>query len=160
MAIRNLAIIGILLAPLVFLSCDSHERTSRPTVDERTVGVGGTWVVRTHARLPEAGSTETELWYGNDERVARIVHAYRYYGDDCVAYDSPDGGIQHDYFTCGRHSPLILGPDSRATWDFEQDALQQRGIENSTTAIDHGDQRLSIPDAKRLANAQPLRGSQ
>jgi hypothetical protein len=86
-----------------------------------------------------------------------VVHAYRDYGDDCVAYDSPDTGMERFYFVCGRHAPFVLGPESQATWDFNADSLQQRGIENSSTAIGHGDQRIAVQQAKEFAMKQRLR---
>jgi len=111
--------------------------------------IGGEWWARRWVSM--AGrSSSVELWHGKpDDRalLQKVVHTYRYYGDDCVAYSaSVDRSVQY-YFACGARAPLAL--DSGATWDFGDDALQQRGIETSSTAFAPGHQRLLISDLKR-----------
>jgi hypothetical protein len=121
--------------------------------------IGGSWHVRTQETLLGEGTSASnaELWRGS-HKVATIVHTYRYYGDDCLAYSSGASiGEGRSYFVCGKRQPMRLGAESLATWDFDVGALRQRGVENSSTAFDRGAQVISIADAKRLAGAQPLR---
>lgn len=146
-----------LAAALLLLVATGCNESKPPATS--TTPLGGQWRLQTKQVLPESSHSNSELWYGG-ERVAVVVHAHRYYGDDCLAYSAASNGDERSFFVCGTHAPFVLGPESRATWSFEDAALQQQGIEISATAIDKGSQRITVEDAKRRALEQPERAKE
>ena len=121
------------------------------------LAVGGDWWVRQWSSMA-GSSSSVELWHGKTGDRApheMVVHTYRYYGDDCIAYSATVGSVVRYFFACGSRTPLPLGPDSEADWQFEADALQQRGVENSATAFAAGKRRLLVAELKRELQARP-----
>jgi hypothetical protein len=156
-----LAVIAVATLVATSVACEKAASTGSQPNQATEVGMsdtalGGNWRVRRRDVLPESSRSNTELWYGG-ERVAELVHAYRYYGDDCLAYSSAVNHAERFYFVCGGRTPMVLGPESMATWAFEESALQQQGIEVSATAIDKGSARIDIATAKKVAVQQGIR---
>ena len=124
--------------------------------DHQTDRPGGHWAIDSvrYAADSRAGG---ELFYESPSkkrtRVAQFVHVYRYYGDDCLAFDSAERGAFEYFFACGPRKPLLLNGDRSSTWDFEPDAPRPRlssahiGPASTTTP--------ALADLKTEARKQP-----
>jgi hypothetical protein len=114
---------------------------------------GGQWYVRRTERLPEAGGDQAYLFRGRSFRrlpVLEFAYVYRYYGDDCIGYDSVAGV----YFACGDRRPIELQvPGYPVLDDLE---FGPNGAESQPFSESSGPPLLfPIVELKKRAYAQP-----
>jgi hypothetical protein len=120
-----------------------------PDVSSRSVG--GNWIIVSQHAAGEH-STYRELRRrgpGGEAVVQRLVHDYRYYGDDCVAYAAAVAHRETYFVACGDRPPVKFGGGDYLTWHLEPDAVQQ-AVSSTDGAVSEG-RRLSIPALKALA---------
>ncbi len=120
-----------------------------------TEDAGGHWSVEFVKHVDTYGEGGM-LWYRQGQRrvlLADNVHVYRYYGDDCLAYES--GGQQY-FFVCGPRQPQLLPSNALSEWTFEPDALQEHYLPaNATSFAKVVGQRVPIANAKASATLRP-----
>jgi hypothetical protein len=138
-----LATAALVIAAVFWLR---HRLTQPDQWEER---IGGNWRLH-HMRWAASHSLHTDLLHGDGEIVAKDVNAWKYYGDDCLAYGAL-AESEHYYFVCGHHRPFAIGGDVPTAWTFEADAVRERGIENSSTALASGTRVLHVTDLKSAA---------
>jgi len=125
-----------------------RDRLTRP--DEWNERIQGNWQLH-HMRWAGSHSLHSELIYGADEIVASNVHAWKYYGDDCLAYGSSTPEGEHYFFVCGRRRPVVIGGDAPTSWTFDGDVVRERGIESNSTAVATGARVLRVSELKSAA---------
>ncbi len=119
---------------------------------------GGHWTIEFTRYPADSYGLGGRLFYeerGHRSLIAESVHFYRYYGDDCLAYESIENGSEQFYFVCGRHAPLPLNEQRMSAWEFEPDALQQHPLPSEASGVGSGSgERLPINVAKMRAIQQ------
>src|SRR5947209_14741642 len=68
---------------------------------------GGHWTLES-VHYPDSHSVSSRLYYeseGHRAIVADLVHQYRYYGNDCIAYGTGGEGRELYFVVCGDRAP-------------------------------------------------------
>ena len=90
--------------------------------------IGGDWFIEELPKsLPEPGPAPRNLYRVTSGRrvlVDNLVEQYRFYGPDCVVYQTARE-VHHIFAVCGARVPVGVASASVAPWHFEDDGLRR-----------------------------------
>jgi hypothetical protein len=122
--------------------------------------VGGNWELRFVDTPMSHGGPQASLYRRSrwrSRRVDELVNDSRYYGDDCVIYETRHTPGRRSYYAvCDDHTPLLIARETYNSWILRPDGVQrEEWVDNGQRLVRRATLVIPYADIRRRAMAQP-----